>query len=585
MANTGSKVSRASDKSGNRRQPPDPLVTQADYIPQDSGGVPEPLVSVVIPCFNQAAYLGEAIESVLKQTFQDFEIVVVDDGSTDATPDVARRYSQVWCLRQPNRGLSAARNTGIAASRGRYLVFLDADDRLLPEALAAGLNCFEGHPDCAFVSGGYRRIDESGAVIEQPTPVRVEQDHYLALLQGNYVGMHATVIYQRSFLEAAGGFNEHLPACEDYDLYLRLARLNPVRCHETVVAEYRTYATSMSANTSLMLPTVLAVLRSQQPYLSQDARREVAFRTGLRYWKSWYVQQLLSKVPSPWTAKNLLKVLRGAVAATRHAPRELWEQAYRRWVRPALPTSLLRLAARLRGRPYYPSVGRIRFGDLRRRRPISGCFGFDRGLPVDRYYIEQFLAAYADDIHGRVLEIGDPTYTHRFGGTRVSRSDVLHVEAGNPWATFTADLTTADQLPTTAFDCVIVTQTLHLIYDVRSAVATLFRVLKPGGVLLLTVPGISPISQDQWARFWYWSFTTLSVRRLLEEFFGPDDIALEAFGNVFAACAFLQGIAAEELKPSELEYRDRQYELVIAARVTKPASAGNPQTVAAEPAH
>jgi SAM-dependent methyltransferase len=529
--------------------------------------------------------LGEAIESVLVQTCQDFEIIVVDDGSTDATPEVVRQYPQARYLRQANRGLPAARNTGVAAGCGPYLVFLDADDRLLPEALSTGLNCFEGHADCAFVSGGHRRIDEAGTVIEQPTPSRVDHDHYLALLQGNYIGMHAAVMYQRSLLEAAGGFNERLPACEDYDLYLRLARSNPVRCHETVVAEYRTYGTSMSANTGIMLRTVLAVLRSQQPHLNQDARREAAFRAGLRYWKRLYVRQFLDQVPSIATGNNSVKVLWGAVAAARHAPGELWEQAYGRWVRPALPTSLPRLAARLRGKTYYPSVGKIRFGDLRRSQPISGWFGFDRGLPIDRYYIEQFLAAHADDIHGRVLEIGDSTYTRRFGGERVSRSDVLHIHEGHPAATFVGDLTNADHIPSNSFDCAIVTQTLHLIYDVGPALATLCRILKPGGVLLLTVPGISPISQDQWARFWYWSFTTLSVRRLLKEFFGPEDIALEAFGNVLAGCAFLQGVAAEELKPSDLEFHDRQYEIVIAARVTKPVQARNLQTVTAERAY
>jgi SAM-dependent methyltransferase len=242
-----------------------------------------------------------------------------------------------------------------------------------------------------------------------------------------------------------------------------------------------------------------------------------------------------------------------------------------RFVRPLVPTSLLRLAARLRARQYYPPVGRARFGDLRRVTPISEWFGFDRGLPIDRYYIERFLAEHADDIRGRVLEIGDATYTRRFGGDRVTRSDVLHVSEGNALATFIGDLTSAEHIPSNAFDCVIATQTLHLIYDVRAALGTLYRILKPEGVLLLTVPGISQISQDEWGESWYWSFTTRSIRRLLQDVFPTQRVTVEAHGNVLVATAFLQGVAAGEMKPAELDARDPHYEVLIAARASKGA--------------
>src|SRR5207302_1422674 len=114
--------------------------------------------------------------------------------------------------------------------------------------------------------------------------------------------------------------------------------------------------------------------------------------------------------------------------------------------------------------------------------------------PIDRYYIENFLARHDSDIHGRVLEIGDDAYTRRFGGSRVTKSDVLHVAEGNPKATLVADLAQADWVPSEIFDCIIFTQTLQFIYDVKTVVRTLFRILKPGGVLLATVPGISQLS-------------------------------------------------------------------------------------------
>jgi SAM-dependent methyltransferase len=167
-----------------------------------------------------------------------------------------------------------------------------------------------------------------------------------------------------------------------------------------------------------------------------------------------------------------------------------------------------------------------------------------------------------------VLEIGDDAYARRFGGARVTHCDVLHVEPV-PGATFVADLARGDHLPSDAFDCVILTQTLHLIYDARAAAVTVHRILKPGGRLLLTVPGISQISDDQWQASWCWSFTSRSVGLLLAEAFPHGSVTVEAHGNVLTAIAFLHGLATEELDADELAHRDRAYELVITACARK----------------
>jgi SAM-dependent methyltransferase len=214
-------------------------------------------------------------------------------------------------------------------------------------------------------------------------------------------------------------------------------------------------------------------------------------------------------------------------------------------------------------------VGRVSFGNLRRLTPISRVFGFDRGTPVDRYYIEKFLAANASDIRGRVLEVGDDSYTRSFGGDRVRKSDVLHVSEENPKATIIADLSNADHIPSDSFDCIILTQTLHLIYDVRAAIATLHRILKPRGVLLTTFPGISQIDHYDWGSTWYWGFTQLSARRMFSEVFPQDNLKVEAQGNVLAAIAFLHGLALEELRREELDFRDRDYEVTISVRAVK----------------
>jgi SAM-dependent methyltransferase len=236
------------------------------------------------------------------------------------------------------------------------------------------------------------------------------------------------------------------------------------------------------------------------------------------------------------------------------------------------PLPLRRLWARWKGTDHVPPVGSVRLGSLRRISPLSREFGYDRGLPIDRYYIEAFLSTHASDIRGHVLEVADDTYTRRFGGDRVSRSDVLHV-AAEPDATIIADLTRADHLPSATFDCVILTQTLQFIFDVPAALRTVERILRPGGVLLATVPGISAISRydmDRWGC--YWAFTSLSVLRLFEGAFGAGSARIETHGNVLTAGAFLYGMAAEELERSELDARDQDYQLVITIRAEKPAA-------------
>ena len=225
----------------------------------------------------------------------------------------------------------------------------------------------------------------------------------------------------------------------------------------------------------------------------------------------------------------------------------------------------------LRYLPKSTPVGLVRYGSLRRLSPISRVFGYDRGSKsVARYYTDKFIAQHASDIHGHVLEIGDNTYTKRFGGM-VTCSDVLHVRSGNPKATIVADLTCADAIDSDTFDCIILTQTLQFIYDFHSALHHIFRILKPGGVVLVTLSGISQISRydmDRWGE--YWRFTTLSAQRLFAEFFPPECVTIETYGNVLAAIALLHGIASSELKPQELEHHDTDYEVLITVRALKP---------------
>jgi SAM-dependent methyltransferase len=240
---------------------------------------------------------------------------------------------------------------------------------------------------------------------------------------------------------------------------------------------------------------------------------------------------------------------------------------------------------RLRKLPATPPPGKVRFGDLRRTTPISHDFGYGRGGPVDRYYIESFLDRHGHDVRGRVLEIGDDTYTRRFGASRVTRSDVFHVVPGEPGATFVGDLADAPFLPDEAFDCVILTQTLQFIYDFAAALRTIARVLAPGGVLLMTVPGISNVDSAEvgWGSTWHYTFTGPSVRRMCADAFGAFATEQSAYGNVLAAVAFLHGLGWQELTTQELDERHGEYALIHAVRVVKPPIATSQDDLTGRP--
>jgi hypothetical protein len=497
------------------------------------------LISIVITCYNQAQYLGEAIESALAQGRSDNEVLVVDDGSTDGTAEVAGQYSQVHYIRQENRGLAAARNTGMRQSAGRYLIFLDADDRLTTHAVNAGLACFRKRPQAGFVYGRYQNIYRDGSPADTPSADRVERDYYWHLLRGNVIGMHATVMYARAALESAGGFDETLRACEDYELYLRMAQHWPVCRHDECIAEYRHHDANMSADPAFMLDSVLLVLKLERRRIP-DSRHHLALRTGIRAWKDYYGSQLIERWKQRKTVSGLLRHLR-------------------RDPRGVLCRGLRFVAKRI-----------LHLRHERTLEPFSRRFGLDRGQPIDRCYIESFLAEHAACICGKVLEIGDDSYSRQFGGSRVTHQDVLHVVPGFPGATIIADLVDAPHLPSQTFDCIIFTQTLHYIFDAGAAVATLARILKNRGTLLLTVPGISPICRDQANREAdCWRFTGSSVRKLLTRHFPGCSIDIRTFGNVRSATAFLEGRAMHELTRRELDHFDPDYPLIIAAAVRR----------------
>ncbi len=222
-------------------------------------------------------------------------------------------------------------------------------------------------------------------------------------------------------------------------------------------------------------------------------------------------------------------------------------------------------------------LGSLDFGDLRRLSPVSPIFGIDRDLiSVERHYIEEFLCTNRSDIKGRVLEMGDPNYTNKFGGDQVTKSDVLHYVEGNPKATIVADLTKADNIPDNTFDCIIITQTLQMIFEIQPAIENLHRILKPGGVVLATSHGITRVARREGVDDWgeYWHFTSQSSKHLFRASFPHEGVTVTTYGNVLSTIGSLHGLAASELAPDELAYNDPNYELLVMVRAQKSIAGG-----------
>lgn len=245
--------------------------------------VPDSRVAIVIPCYKQAHFLGDAIESALTQTHPAAEIIVIDDGSPDDVAGVTARYPGVRYIRQRNQGLSAARNTGIRATSSEYLIFLDSDDRLLPHAVQRGVEHLSARPDCAFTAGRMHVIDRDGCLMWLWQPYQLEAPDFFAQMLIDHCRIYPlTVMYRRSAIEAVGGgFNTSLRSAEDWDMDIRLAQRFGFHLYDEPMAEYRRHGKNMSLNDFVMMTSIVKVLRSQR-HLRRSPRYAAARTQGLR---------------------------------------------------------------------------------------------------------------------------------------------------------------------------------------------------------------------------------------------------------------------------------------------------------------
>jgi glycosyltransferase involved in cell wall biosynthesis/SAM-dependent methyltransferase len=544
----------------------------------------EPQVSVVVPFWNAKPFIEEAIRSVLDQTFADWELLLVDDGSTDGSTQITRQYVERFPEKlryfehehHQNRGVAASRNLGIRQARAGYIAFLDADDVWVSNKLARQLTILESERDAAMVCGPSlfwyswtgKAEDTARDFVKdlRITPAGLIRPPTLllsSLSRGTFVANPSTILIRREALDRVGGFEESfvgpVQTFEDDAFLAKVQLRESVFVATECWSRYRRHENSLLSimtNTGRTRAARLFYLRWLERYLAQQKVDSDEIRDALSkaLWPYHHpVRHALRSAGSQFSVKGV----RGIV---KKVTRRVLPARTRRW-----------LHAQWERRRHRPRLGSVEFGELRRVTPVSRNLGRDRGTPIDRYYIEQFLARNAECIHGHVLELDDDRYTRRFGNSQVTRSDVLHVNPTNPRATIVADLTGAGHISSDRFDSIILTQTLPFIYDIHAVIRTLYRILKPGGTILATVGGITQISRRDMQRWGhYWSFTTLSVRLLFEEAFPAPSIRVEAFGNVLATTAFLHGLAAEELRPDELDYRDPDYEFLITIAAVKP---------------
>jgi glycosyltransferase involved in cell wall biosynthesis len=252
-----------------------------------------PLVSVVIPCYNQARFLAEAVGSAVARTAR-IQAIVVDDGSTDHTAAIARSLDNALLIRQANRGVASARNRGLSAASGEFVIFLDARDRLMPGGIDAGVRALGAHPDCAMAYGRCVTMGADGETWPAPQLPAVRSGHHAAFLQTNLIGTPAIAIFRRAALVEAGGFAEGFDGVADYDLYLRISRHAPIHDHGTVVAACRRPNGSANGRAAGLLRDTLAVMTRNRP--DDDLALRTAWRDGYARWQDFYGMQLVDEI-------------------------------------------------------------------------------------------------------------------------------------------------------------------------------------------------------------------------------------------------------------------------------------------------
>jgi peptidoglycan/xylan/chitin deacetylase (PgdA/CDA1 family)/glycosyltransferase involved in cell wall biosynthesis len=496
-------------------------------------------IAAIITSHELGRTLLAALESVERQSRPAAEIVVVDDGSSDIyTRQLLARLERegTRVVQAGGGGASGARNLGAQLTAADYLVWLDGDDTLEPGYFKAAGARLDGDAHLDFVSCAMRAFEGASYVWKPASPTFVE-----AISTGGVP--HASTMLRRRVWQSVGGYDESLPSFELLDFWASI-----------IEAGYR--------GAILDEPLLNYRVRSGSGY-----RRSIQQETHLARLRQFYAKHQAA------VERHGLDLIQGKEAFL------LGQREYARTLetrKASLEEELARLRLEIADAVAALAshgVSRVDWGDLRRLQPLSPYWGWDRGKPVDRHYIEAFLDAHRADVRGRVLEVRDPGYTQRFGGDAVMAGDVVDIDSANGMASVIADLRRANAIASATYDCIILTQTLQLVDDIPAVLAECARILRPGGVLLATVPSVIRVDDEGGLDGDFWRLTEASARKLFADVFPVDAFDVTAYGNVMTCAAFLYGLSVEEMAPADLDYADPTFPLVIAIRAVKPVDA------------
>jgi glycosyltransferase involved in cell wall biosynthesis len=543
----------------------------------------KPLVSVTIIFFEAERFIEEAIESVIAQTYEAWELLLVDDGSTDGSRARALRYverypEKIRYYQHPdhrNRGMSASRNLGLRHSKGRFIAWLDADDVWLPGKLERQVALLDSHPEAGMIYGltewwySWSRPPQDDRrdfvmPLGQPPDTLILPPALLVhfLKNEGQSPCMCSILARREVLDDIGGFEDRFRGMyEDQALCAKICLDTPVFASGECWCRYRQHPDSASA-------------------LTQRAGQHRSARGLFLGWLASYLSARGITDPEVWRTLELERRrcrhpwLYRMIAGVREMGQSL------RWRARTSAWALRRL----------PIVRQLRLLQMRRLQPLGN--GRQRGTPVVRYYWERYLDRHRSDIRGAALEIGTTLTLRQYGGDAVTRADGLDLAAHSSDITAIADLTRADALPSDQYDCFINQFTMHLIYDLDAALYHSIRMLKPGGVLLVNFPCVDyyfPSGLDMATgrpMFMYWWFTPIQVENLLRRAgLSSTDYEMEVFGNLFARIAYQMNLPAEELARHELAHRDPGHPLLICVRVVKPNEWHAPEPAYRDPWH
>jgi glycosyltransferase involved in cell wall biosynthesis len=539
----------------------------------------KPLVSVIITFLNAEKFLEETIESVFGQTYLEWELLLVDDGSRDKSTHIALNYQKnhpdkVRFLehdRHANMGISASRNLGIRNARGKYIAMLDADDVWVENKLEQQVEILETYPQAGMVCGNSKYWHSWTA-----DPRDLSLDRYIHdTINPNRLKLNS-LIYPPLLLLLT--LNGEIDPIVPSDIILRKEAIEHVGGFENIfksMHEDQAFLAKIYLNSSVYVAASCWTLYRQHPdscnTLAVKSGRQIAAELFYLNWLDKYLNE--KRVTDP----DILNALHRRLWNYKHpALNELKQTAIKNIKKTVKALAPRLLPSSARDLLISKNTGRrpqgwVDFGELRRLFPAGEFWGVNRGHPIDRYYMDRFFKENSDYIKGIVLEIGEDLYAYKYGKENVIKCDIVNIsnDSDSPSVIY-ADSVFALHIPSGIYDCVILTRVLRQIYNLSSAIETLKSVLKPGGTVLAALPGICPNTDGlTYNRNWLWHFTSSSARELFEKEFAPENLEIKCYGNVLAATGLLMGLVSEDLTREELDYIDHRYEIIVGVRAVK----------------